>query len=751
MGLSVPLGLNANNNSGVFSAQKHDPTMAQALTFRSLATPRSNPSEFQKKAQQLREARLASARGFEPPKPQFMAPGSRFSLLSFLMIELKAVAAGFAGPNIYIRTLNALRSGIDEEIGYALHHLVKISHERGDKFRFEAFVGFAEGLIEQGLRVGSLFYDVSWKISWLGYASDDIKSNDTLDAVDGTSDIVDRVKKLSRLDVSDDVQPEKFQLSLQKCIEAGLVLRNMAMLEENARYLSELWPMRDLLSIILSLPPLTCVVELKHYALDLAEQLTKFWIFEANDPLYSLLLEQIEQGQDRGAILTALRAICRISMNLEEPNRLQNISIKAITSLMEWTLLDDDELVEACLDFFYQYTAVSNNVALVLDNTDNGVIPLNSFTHTLGRLLLHNSNDSVSKRLITEIEVAAANDTVLEVPQDLMEQLITISEPDRSSTWLKACFEEHAESYMTQIQLWQAYQNRFQLFSNPSKPILQAAEFIKNISATFTGTSAQVVTTENPPKFIIKGIRPKRVPKDTKGRTYIPCLWTDPKKKSETGGKKTCGSFYLKPERLFEHVVRDHIGLAQNVHSGKWEFEKLRRQAKEHKHRFHCHWADCQHFAATKGTDSPYKVGMHVKTHLPHQNDAAVQQSSHSGVKRRKITESEASVRADKCFDKYIGRDLPAVYQEYEWRNTATDDRNNATGMPLTAALVLRNLARTVPRAVTGVESDKSIKDWMEQLFLPLMDQLHYVLAVNKVLAPNIYDLLEAIKRGTEP
>ena len=625
-----------------------------------------------------------------------------------------------------------------------------MSHERGDKFKLEAFVGFAEALIEQCLKIGSLFYDVDWKISWLGYAGDEIKEIDTLDGIDGTPDVLERIQRLTPLDTSTELHSPKFLHRLQKCTESGLVLRNMSMLTENAQYLSEHWPLRDLLSIILSLPSRDYVIELKHYALDLAEQLTKFWTFESDDPLYVLLLQQLEEGQDRGAILTALRAICRISMNLEEPNRLQNISVKVITSLMNWTLLDDDELIEACLDFFYQYTAVSENVAILLDKTDIGEIPLIPFINTLGRLLLHNSNDLVSKRLLAETQLAEANDDVPEVPQDLLEQLITIAEPERSSSWLRACFEEHADSHMTQIKLWQAYQNRFQLFSNPSKPLLQAAEFIKNISATFTGTSAQVVTTENPPKFIIKGIRPRRTPKDTKGRTYIPCLWVDPSKKQDPSSKETCGSFYPNPEQLFTHIVKDHIGLTKNISNGKWEFEKVRRQAKELKYRFNCHWADCQHFAKTKGIDSPYKVGMHVKTHLPAQGDIAAQQSKHNSVKRRKLLGSEVRIKADKRFEKYIGKDLPPIYQEFGWENTATDERGHATGLPLTAVLVLRNLARTVPRAMTGVENNRSTKAWMDYLFLPMMNRFNQVSAVNRVLAPNIYDLLETIDKSIE-
>ena len=52
------------------------------------------------------------------------------------------------------------------EQAYALNHLVKISYERGDKYRFDGFPGLAEGLTEKALEVGRLFYHVNWTVSW---------------------------------------------------------------------------------------------------------------------------------------------------------------------------------------------------------------------------------------------------------------------------------------------------------------------------------------------------------------------------------------------------------------------------------------------------------------------------------------------------------------------------------------------------------------------------------------------------------
>ncbi len=96
--------------------------------------------------------------------------------------DMTKPGCGYEGPNIYVRTLQSLRSGIPAEQEYALHHLVKISHERGDKFRFEAFPNLAEALAEYILGITSEYYDIKWKIDYM--ESD--KSINALDGLNGT-------------------------------------------------------------------------------------------------------------------------------------------------------------------------------------------------------------------------------------------------------------------------------------------------------------------------------------------------------------------------------------------------------------------------------------------------------------------------------------------------------------------------------------------------------------------------------------
>jgi len=606
----------------------------------------------------------------------------------------------------------ALRSSIPEEQAYALHHLVKISHERGDKYKFEAFPGLAEALIEKVLEVSSLYYDVTWEISY----EDDGPSSESciLDGMSGTTDILQRIQSLRLFDAQDDMETEDFNENLRMINEAGLVIRNMAMLEENAVYLSQQYPLRDFLCIALNLPNRAAVVELQHYALDVAEQLTRYWSLGAEDPLYISLLRQLV-GLDRGAILTALRAISRISMNLEENNRLKSVPIQTIQRICEWTLIDDEELVHACLDFLYQYTAVIENVELMLGRMEMG-----GLINQLVRLLLHGAKE-VDTRMMLKPPVKGRGATeICAIPDDLLEQILKFDEPERSAHWLRTCFEEDADSDITQIALWQAYQGRFSQFSTPQRGLLPAAEFIKTVSNTFSGANAQVINGPTA-KFIIKGIRPRHLPMDLKGRLYARCLWKDPE------APNNCGEFLLKSQKMWEHLINDHLHVSK-LTDDRYDFTPASYP------KYNCHWNGCRHFASTIGNPSPYEVGMHVKVHLPD-------------------TSKKAPLRAK--HNKFVGSESPreAEYMTFSWFNTVIDERGDAAGLPLTSALVLRNLARNLPKTNpsrnTGVGGNEDGEDdrelWIRKLFGPIMAKLWFVMAHNRSLAGYMADLMAVV------
>ena len=593
------------------------------------------------------------------------------------------------------------------------------------------------------LGISSLFYDVKWEICY----SDCEDGINVLDGIRGTPDILQRIQSLKRVDTTDEMESEEFGRKLTKILEAGLTIRNLALLEDNAVYLSDMPQLRDFLSIALNLPSSPVITELKHYALDISEQVTKYWRMDESDPLYCSLLNQVNDGHDRGAILTALRAISRVSMNLEDTNLLKGVPVSVIKRICEWTLLDDEDLVSACLDFLYQFTAVPENVRFLLSNSNELSLP--SFLGQLTRLLQYEAQTEHLKLEATKLIAAASATEIPNIPQDLMDQFLKYEEPDRSNHWLKAVFEEDAESDITQIALWQAYQARFTDYTSPATQLLPAAEFIKNVSTIFAGANAQVVNGVNH-KFIIKGIRPRHAPMDPKGRVYNRCLWKVP-------GSKSCGEFFLKPKHMFDHLVYDHLGIDRRT-DGTWNFESNTRASQRPND---CYWSSCRHFTNGNKIPSPYQLGMHVKTHLPDVSNKAVLRQKNNRTpanqtalpsQQAKVTNGYSVSTGTVNVDPAQGREATWYYQMYH--NTAVDELGNAAGLPLTSVLVLRNLARNIPKAAAlldTIKRDAFRIDCMEKLFRPLKDRLIFVMAHNKPLAGYVSDVMGLFEKGTAP
>lgn len=643
------------------------------------------------------------------------------------------LSAGFTGPNIYIRALLALQSDIPEEVQYALHHLVKISHERGDKYRFDGFPGLAEALLAKVLEISSLFYDVRWEISY--QEDDSLRDSEVLNGLTGTDDLLRKIRSQAPLHTNDDVRTIEFAQTLENINEAGLILRNMVMLEENALYVSRLPLVRDFVTIALNLPRRAAVVELRHYALEIAEQITKYFIMDSEDPLYQSLLAQLN-FTDRGVILTALRALSRISMNLEANNRLADVPISVLQSISDWLLVEDEELRNACLDFLYQFTAVTDNVEVLLQH-----INIEILVNQLVRLLMYNATP------IAQPEKPRHPPSLQPVPEKppklgpfIVEQLTQIpDEREQSSQWLRTCFEEDPAGEITQIALWQAYNECFGPYlSSLARPLMSAKDFITNVSTTFPGATAQVLP-GNPPKYTIKGVRPRTLPVDAKGKPYIKCLWRVPASAPANGvdkmdgmdgpaaasaTKTECGEWRAKPREMWEHIVQAHLSIMRDE-NGKYKIDP----DVDNERRYECRWGSCRRFAASTGSaeTNPTIVSRHVQTHLP--------DSSGSAARREKRDVSPTDT------------DSAPASAPKTWLNTQTDERNDAAGLPLASVLVLRNLARQMAKIGGSVEIEEE-SGWVRRVFAPVKEQLYFVMALNQSLREYISGLIRAIAAG---
>ncbi|KAH6633428.1 hypothetical protein C7974DRAFT_423771 [Boeremia exigua] len=720
---------------------------------------------------------------------------------------------GFPGPNIYIRALHALRSKEPEEEAYALHHLVKISHERGDKYRFDQFPGLAEALIAKVIDVGSLFFDVRWDIS---YVEEEFEKPGVLNGLTGTKDLLKKIRALQTLDIEDDLLPEENAKALNMINEAALIIRNMVMLKENALFASMIPAVRDLIVVVLNLPKHPTVVELQHYALEIAEQLTKNWVLDSQDPVYRSLLTQID-SDDRGRIITSLRALGRISMNLEATNKLSDVPVKTLQSICDWLLVEDEDLRIACLDFLYLFTGFPDNVELLAHEVN-----VEAVVGQLVRLLQFGAVAYEERRSTPKTTKSSTpNDAAPKLSSAIIDHLVTLEEPERSSQWLKTCFEEEPTGEITQIQLWSAYNAAFQevMAVNPSafKALMPAKDFITNVSTTFGGASAQVLTVGGQPKYTIRGIRPRSVPVDpSTRRQYMRCCWIAPSTTNGTSDPKhlpraECGEYASGARAMWEHIVGVHLKVPRDQETGQWilepkpdiDMENGDAIATSKPQTYNCHWAGCNHFP--DDIDSAFVAGQHIKTHLP---DTSVKQAIHARHNRAAEDSRPSTSSAQGAgYSSTLGsasrytptNNSASLAPNFRYFNTATDEANDAAGLPLSSVLVLRNLARQlnkipppsqvleIPDSPThkrtfsatepgspnahrttgakkprlsdaareqaredGEREEKEAKNvgWVPRVFAPVRDQLAFVASHNLTLKNYMGGLLKAIADG---
>ncbi|KAF1977400.1 hypothetical protein BU23DRAFT_550720 [Bimuria novae-zelandiae CBS 107.79] len=709
--------LNSPQPNGAFGTSgaamtiaNYEPRSSAPATMKPVNTPSNNPEYFN----QLKRKYIVNRKNRPVPLKGMMLPGT-----------------GFSGPNIYIRALHALRSKEPEEEAYALHHLVKISHERGDKYRFDQFPGLAEALIEKVIQAASLYYDVQWEIS---YVEEGFGQSNILNGLDGTKDLLQRIQRLQTLDRRDDLLPEDEANTLNMINEAALILRNMVMLNENAFLVSTIPATKDLIVILLNLPKHPTTNELRHYGLEIAGETTRFWYLDARSPLYQSLLAQID-CDDRGNIITSLRALGRIALNLEATNKLTGIPAKTLKSICDWLLVEDEELRLACLDFLYLFTGFADNVQILVNEIDIEVL-----VNQLVRLLQFGAQAFEERRSAPKTSKPSLQaEDAPKLSSGIIGQLIPLDEPERSSQWLRTCYEEDPTGEITQIQLWTAYNAAFSetVAKDPAyKPLMPAKDFITNVSTTFPGAQAQVIQTTSPPKYTIKGIRPRSIPVDSvTKKPYLRCCWHPPSllngisDSKHSTAKIECGEFTSGVKAMWEHVVSSHLNVPRDE-SGKWLLEQKPDINMENgdaisatkPSKYFCHWGGCTHFNPT-GTDSAFEAGQHIKTHLP---DTSLLHATHAKHNRTPSTSTplvtSAQVRHEnfqpqfsqpvglgslgmgaRYNDRYGHGDRPVPTGQmpaqtpapnFRYYNTLTDESSDAAGIPLSSILVLRNLAR---------------------------------------------------------
>lgn len=448
-------------------------------------------------------------------------------------------------------------SGIPDEVEDALYHLVEYSCSNTEKLQAEEWPNLAEKLIE-------MLEDAEHMITY--------------------------------------VTPENLPFALPKhsrrfsfLLDTAIVLRNMTTDERIASRLAKSQSLRRQLMVIFSGPEQGVWWELKKYALDIAEAICQTLSVLEVPEFFKYFLSRV-MDPDRNVRLICLRsmsALMAVGGVAHFQPLVSGFTDRFIDELICSLIPEDEELNLACLDFLIEYTVNPENAERIMKMPQAF-----SYLNTLVRKLSFGAED-----VIDSISVRLKNlnrDPVPEnpptLPQSLLAEIMIYSEPERATMWLRCCFEEDPDAEITQIKLWQSYQTQFMEFV-PKRPLLQAADFIKNVSVTFPGANAMVVPAIPPntgQRFIIKGIKPRLTPANLVGQAYVACYWTV----SGPPMFNRCNSVEQDVQRLWNHLMESHCN-PNNVQSDG---------------NLYCQWASC-------GGVFPHSQRRnflaHVATHMP--------------------------------------------------------------------------------------------------------------------------------------
>ncbi|KAL7424576.1 Chromatin structure-remodeling complex protein rsc9 [Cryptotrichosporon argae] len=564
----------------------------------------------------------------------------------------------------------ALRSGIDSEIDWALPRLVVASHEQPDAFKLETWVDSVAALrvwperwLEQLEREAALF---------LARGAD----NDTVRAALGA------VPEWTR-----------DAMTAQRAAECLLILRNASVSPGNAKLICRT-SFADVLVRFFSLPHaflldlalrepepfLHILVIFNSMIYHLFPSPTVFQIFA------TVLPDLVVDTRDT-AILAATLPILIATLPIPSvpppPARL-------VPHLLRMLVADlPANLPDLVLDLLVSLTMLPQHARMLLALPEFGghlrtivgwlergarpyVVQIEAPVARQASLVPNPAGaqaraEAASRRRLAQHEadarVIAAQDGYgitrpvgIKSPAldpAMVDMLYKMTEPRRSIAWMHETFTYSSASQLLQVAFWHAYRD---FFNNPacSEQMLSASEVIKNVSIAFPHAKPKVVTDEGAGerRFVIDGIGFRHA---TENEDLYACAW---QACTESTGHSS-------PTALLAHVHATHLTPSPDA----------------------CAWGTCT---------QPRPTLSHLATHIPYAASPAPSMVT-------------VDARAPAPFADPLSRPAPYLPKAHRLRFAATltptDAKRQPAGAPFLAALVVRNLARTLRAEVAAAAS----------------------------------------------
>lgn len=352
---------------------------------------------------------------------------------------------------------------------------------------------------------------------------------------------------------------------LRRALESALILRNLALTQSNLPAMAQVPHFLNHLYGALVLDTKGVALEqcadIRTNMLDILENLAPHLVLSdwvrhrfvlstdldttpnfVEDRLFTILYDWIHTTQDRALLLGSLRCIRAFASNVKNAQVLVEVDVALHPTslglikrcLLLLPLTQDPELLEAVLDLLYQLLTIDDNALMLgLGHVQTyAIIHYLARNLSVGKSVWERDSPMVSNQhawwanLVPNAQRIRQNRewerrekmSPLErqrwkvLPQDIRTQIETLPEPERGTQWMKTLFEYDAQGEVTQMDFWIAYRDQFTPIANAGgAPLQPAANLIRNVSQTFPGAAAMVISggAGAQSRFVIRGIAPR--------------------------------------------------------------------------------------------------------------------------------------------------------------------------------------------------------------------------------------------------
>ncbi|KAG8928060.1 Chromatin structure-remodeling complex protein rsc9, partial [Tulasnella sp. 418] len=379
------------------------------------------------------------------------------------------------------RMVLALKSGIDEEVSWALYRLSSVSHAHGPRFFLRAMLGLSDGLFE-------------WPLWW-------VRENGGIGKLTGRAD----PQELWSI-------PKDIKIKRKHALESLLILRNASLNETNAQTLIADRRTMVLLGGIESLPKTEGNTEFISHCIEIVNALASltvlpFPVAKANKPSvpYKTIVEIAASSNDRNLALNSMTAVVSLLSNPQNSRHVSASSPIISTAIKYLPLTMDRPLLAAALDCLFTHLSHLPVLKEFLHHPE--------MANTVKLLVALITTEQ--RQTPKTIQIAPPVQTAPEMPiiplyqlsQEELQVLINTPEPQRSLEWMGKMFLEAPGHDETQVNFWSLYREIFTPFAEQCVGgLANAADVIKKIVVKFP-QSAAVVDPGPPQRFIIKNVR----------------------------------------------------------------------------------------------------------------------------------------------------------------------------------------------------------------------------------------------------